>query len=112
MDKEYNKNFLGINIKKLRNSLGLTQEEFCSFINLEVPNLSKIENGKSLPSLQTLIKIIEKFNIEPNDLFNIRFYDKPEVVRELTINYFDKLPPSKQILILKILILINEKFVE
>lgn len=102
------KNSLGRKIKQIRNSLNLTQESFCNEINLEISNLSNIENGKSYPSLQTLNKIITTFKIEPNELFNISFYDKPEVVKQLAFEYFDKLPANKQVMVLQIIMLINQ----
>lgn len=102
------KNSLGRKIKQIRNSLNLTQESFCNEINLEISNLSNIENGKSYPSLQTLNKIITTFKIEPNELFNISFYDKPEVVKQLAYEYFDKLPANKQVMVLQIIMLINQ----
>ena len=102
------KNSLGRKIKQIRNSLNLTQESFCNEINLEISNLSNIENGKSYPSLQTLNKIITTFKIEPNELFNISFYDKPEVVKQLAYEYFDKLPANKQVMVLLIIMLINQ----
>ena len=88
--------------------MGLTQENFCNEIDLEIPNLSNIENGKSYPSLQTITKIIQRFKIEPNDLFNISFYDDPEVVEKLCYDYFNKLSFNKKVMALKILMLINE----
>lgn len=100
---------IGQRIKQIRNSLDLTQESFCNAINLEINNLSRIENGKSNPSIKTIKKIIETFNIEPNELFDISFYDNEEIVNNLTFEYFNKLPFSKKSLVLKIIMLINEE---
>ncbi len=104
-DKKF---YIGQKIKQIRTSMGLTQENFCNEIDLEIPNLSNIENGKSYPSLQTITKIIQRFKIEPNDLFNISFYDDPEVVEKLCYDYFNKLSFNKKVMALKILMLINE----
>lgn len=108
MDESLNKSALGQKIKILRNSLGLTQENFCNAINLEVSNLSNIENGKNFPSIQTIYKIITKFKIEPNDLLGIDFYNNEEIVKELTFEYFNKLPFDKKIMVMKMIMLINE----
>jgi len=67
---------LGKRIKNFRNSFDMTQEDLCNVINLEISNLSNIENGKSYPSMLTLIKIIQKFNIEPNKIFDFITFDK------------------------------------
>lgn len=103
------KYILGQKIKQIRNSLNMTQESFCNAINLEIPNLSNIENGKSYPSVQTLTKIINKFKIEPNDLFNINFYNNPDIVKNLASEYFNKLSYNKQVMVLKMIMLINEE---
>lgn len=70
MNEANYKSMLSAKIRHFRKSLGLTQEEFCSAINLEVTNLSNIENGKSYPSLQTMIKIQTVFKIEPNEFWS------------------------------------------
>ena len=70
MDYENIKKELGLKIKSYRISKGLTQEQFCAIIELEQPNLSNIENGKTFPDIATLCAIIEKGSIEPNYLFS------------------------------------------
>ena len=89
--KDY-KHLIGIRIKRLRNFMNLTQEAFCNLIELENSNLSNIENGKSYPSIQTLVKILVKFKIEPNDFLN--FVDwKEEEVNPLDIEISEYLKP-------------------
>ncbi len=100
---------IGQKIKHIRNSLGYTQESFCEAIDLEIPNLSRIENGRSFPSMQTLRKIISVFNIEPNELFDQSFYDKPEIVDKLILECLNRLPLSKRVMFLKMMMLINEE---
>lgn len=100
---------IGKKIKQIRSSLGLTQESFCEAIELEITNLSRIENGKSYPSVQTLRKIITVFNIEPNELFDQSFYDKPEIVDKLINDCLNRLPFSKRVMFLKMMLLINEE---
>lgn len=109
MKKIISQMHIGKRIKQIRNSLDLTQEAFCNAINIEINNLSRIENGKSNPSIKTLHKIIETFNIEPNELFGVSFYDNEEMVNKLTLEYFNKLPFSKKVLALKMIMLINEE---
>lgn len=109
MDEQNFKILLGKRIKQIRNTLGLTQEAFCNKIQLEIPNLSNIENGKSYPSMQTLWKIITAFDIEPNELFNFSFYENSEIVTKLLCEYIDKLSFNKKVFALKMLMLINEE---
>lgn len=100
---------IGRNIKRIRTSLNLTQEAFCNGINLENSNLSNIENGKSYPSLQTLIKIIDVYNIEPNELFNANFYSDEAYIDKLFMKYYNMLPITKKAMALKIIMMINEE---
>jgi len=108
MNENDSKFILGQKIKAIRNSLGLTQEAFCSEINLEISNLSNIENGKNFPSVLTVLKILNKFHIEPNELLDMKTYDSEEVVNELFFEYFNKLPIDKKIMTMKIVMMINE----
>lgn len=69
-DLEKYKQIISHKIRQLRKSQGLTQEEFCDKIDIEIPTFSNIENGKSLPSTSTLIKIKKTFKIEPNEFWD------------------------------------------
>ncbi|DAB25129.1 TPA: hypothetical protein CPT86_08520 [Candidatus Gastranaerophilales bacterium HUM_23] len=55
-----------LNARKIRN---LSQEQFAEMIGIEPSALSKIENGKSYPSQQTLENIICALKIKPDVLF-------------------------------------------
>ncbi len=48
---------LGKAIVARRKSLKMSQADLASIINMEVPNLSVIENGKSNPQLLTIVRI-------------------------------------------------------
>lgn len=69
-----NKKLIGRKIREIRNKSGLTQEQFCEKIGIETPSLSNIENGKSFPSMQTTLNIMEQFNIQPQELFDNGYY--------------------------------------
>jgi len=70
MTNDTYRRLLAFKIKQIRKQNNKTQEEFCSDIGIEVPNLSKIETGKSYPSIQTVINILLAYKVEPNDFFN------------------------------------------
>lgn len=55
-----------LNARKIRN---LSQEQFAEMIGIEPSALSKIENGKSYPSQQTIENIIYALKIKPDVLF-------------------------------------------
>lgn len=57
-------------LKKLRNSLGLSQVEFSNSIGIEQAHLSMIENGKAKIPMNAFEKIKEKFDVSMDWLFS------------------------------------------
>ena len=70
MNEQEIKKLLGNNIRKIRWSKNMTQEAFSEKIGIEPSSLSNIENGKSLPSTQTIINIQQEFSVSPNEIFD------------------------------------------
>lgn len=62
---------LGAQIKRLRQSKGLSQEAFAERINISTRTLCGIEIGKNFLTSATLEKIIEVLEITPQELFMI-----------------------------------------
>lgn len=56
-------NDIGLNIKELRKERKLTQLEFSTRIGIDNSQLSKIEQGKLMPTLNQLMEISSIFNI-------------------------------------------------
>lgn len=63
------KELLGKRIKELRKSRGLSQYQLSEKINIDPKHISRIEVGKSYPSLDTLEKIAKALNVEIKDFF-------------------------------------------
>lgn len=64
---EYQK-LINYGIKKLRDKLGLTQEQFSEKIGISVHGLSNLERNKYQPTSDTIDKICAVFNVHPVDL--------------------------------------------
>lgn len=79
MDISNYKFIIAKKIKNIRISNRMTQEEFCNAIDLEISNLSNIENCKTMPSLQTMVKILNVFKLEPNEFFNFVDWEQKNV---------------------------------
>jgi len=62
------------NIKRIRGCRKFSQAEFAEKIDISIPFLSDIENGKKWGSPATLVKIANALNIEVYELF------RPETV--------------------------------
>jgi len=57
------KQLIGLRIKNLRRSKGLSQEELAEKMGISPKYLSSIERGKENPTLDTFIKLAEALNI-------------------------------------------------
>ena len=75
-------NNIGENIKKYRKIKGFTQAELSEKIDVVPQYFNKIENGKSLPSLDTLIKICNELDISADELI----YGKQKIETALITN--------------------------
>lgn len=60
---------IGKKIRKLRKSKNLTQEKLAELLGIGTPNISYIENGKFAPSIETLEKLANIFEIEPYEIY-------------------------------------------
>lgn len=101
MDETEYKRAFGQHIKNIRSSMKLTQQEFCALIDIEVSNLSNIENGKAYPSIPTLRKMSDKLNLTPNELLNIDVYNCEETVTNLINHSVADLTIEQKIIVLK-----------
>jgi transcriptional regulator with XRE-family HTH domain len=76
---------LSKNIRKYRGYRKLSQAEFAEKIDISIPFLSDIENGKKWVSPATLAKIADAFKIEAYELL------KPEtVIPDNAVNILEK----------------------
>ena len=89
MNKDFKIKF-GLRIKELRLSKSLTQEQLAEKLGMERSNLAKIEAGNHFPGSDNLEKILDIFNIEPYELFNIKhFKSKTDLINEIVVNLND-----------------------
>ncbi|MFR1503040.1 MAG: helix-turn-helix domain-containing protein [Opitutales bacterium] len=84
------KAILGQNVKKLRLDRELSQEKFAELVNLDMKMISKIENGTTFTSADSIANICEGCDITPDILFKINntFLPKDDTSKkELIKNY-------------------------
>lgn len=65
---QVNKN-IGKNVKLLRTSQGLTQEELAEAVGLERKSITAIETGRTFISCEVLVNLSNHFNVEPAFFF-------------------------------------------
>lgn len=59
---------LGLELRRLRQQMGLTQEQVGQFLNLSKQALSGYESGRRSPSIDTLIRAADFFNVSIDEL--------------------------------------------
>lgn len=59
---------VGKNIKMYRIQRGILQQDLAAMCNMEIPNMSRIENGRTNPTLRTLYRISQALGVPVRDL--------------------------------------------
>ena len=67
---------LGKRVKKLRKEQKMTQEKLAELIDVSVPHMSNIENGKTKFSLQVLVDMADALKTTPDALMMDQVDDK------------------------------------
>lgn len=82
MTVDYDK--IGIRIAQRRHELKMKQNYLAEITDLSNNHISNIENGRSIPSLETLAKICEKLGVTPDYLLlgNIKSNDIPKNIMD------------------------------
>lgn len=81
MSKTPNQEALGRRIKRIRQNLGLSQQEVADYLNLHRPSISQIENGERDLSAYELSKMSELFGLPMEEIIDsvkTKDYKKPK----------------------------------
>ena len=68
--------YLAKNVKFLRKEKQITQKEFSIILNMSLDTIKSIETERITPSLETLIKIRNYFNVNLDDLIFLDLENK------------------------------------
>ena len=105
---------LGECLKKIREAKGLSQKEVALSCKMDMGNYSRIENGKTDPSFNTVAKIAHALGVELHELFNtntnykdINTYDKSLIDKLNLIEGLEK--KEKQAFFIMLDALVNKK---
>ena len=60
------------NLKSVRESTGMTQQELADRIGMRRETILNLENNRYNPSLEMALKIAQVFNLKVEDLFELR----------------------------------------
>lgn len=62
---------IGERIKRLRQDKGMSQQTLADECDIESPNLSRIENGNTNPTVKSLWKISNALGVKLKDLVDV-----------------------------------------
>lgn len=92
MDK---KELLGKRTKELRKQKGYTQDFLAEKLKIEPRQLSKLETGKHYPSFETIVALLETFDITFEELISYEHLQTADNVREIMLKSIQELPDDK-----------------
>jgi transcriptional regulator with XRE-family HTH domain len=76
---------LGLRIRELRKAQGIAQEHLAEVLSIEQQYMSRIELGKSYPSLDRLMRIAEALKVPLPSLFDFAHHEPEAVSSELLL---------------------------
>lgn len=91
----FQKNF-GLRVKELRKRNNYTQDQLSEKLGIGVRSLSKIETGASFPSMDTLEKMIEIFEIPTAEFFDFEHLQPKTSLKELIFDMINSNPDKIQ----------------
>lgn len=78
------KELLGLKIKEFRENRKYTQDKLAEKVGIDPKHLSRIENGRNYPSLETLEKILENLDVSFDEIFNFEcIVSKKELLEKI-----------------------------
>jgi len=100
---ETTKGLIGARLKELRRLRGLSQEKLAEMIDIDPKHISRIEVGRSFPSMDTLAAIAKSLKMELKGFFEFSHQKKSsqEIAKEIC-NLVKEAGEDKQRLILKV----------
>lgn len=91
------KKLLGARIKQLRQTKGLSQEQFAEKLGIATRTLCGIEIGKNFLTSNTLEKILEVLDITPQELFLVNHYQPREDLEQEIFETISKIKDREKI---------------
>lgn len=85
---------IGSKIKEHRVQAGLTQEALSEKCNLTTEYLSKIENGRVRPTIDTLAIICTILNFDMSELFSGVLVDLSNYKADVIVHYYQQCSPE------------------
>lgn len=97
------KKLIGVRIKSIRGSKGLTQESLAEKMDINTVYLSNIERGRANPTLDMLIKFADALKVEMWELFDFGHEVNIKELRDVMSKLLKETDEEKLRLAVKIL---------
>ena len=82
--KKNKKELLGLRLKEYRENRKLTQDKLAEMVGIDPKHLSRIENVRNYPSLETLEKILDSLDVSYEEIFNFKLLvSKDELIKKI-----------------------------
>lgn len=107
--KKVGKIKIGKNIQRLRKSHGYTQEKLAEEIDCSARYISDIEQDKSKPSYENLVKICNVFKIGLNDIFSEYLNITENKALKYSLSGFEKLEQNNKDTIEHLIMYFNQE---
>lgn len=106
-----NYKMLGIRIRNARESKNLTQEQLAEMTGLSNNYISNIERNRSIPSLETLVKICNVLEVTPDFLLvnSVFTYSSREYIKDDIAKLLSKCTDKNMRLVSKFIELLIEE---
>ena len=89
------KQMLGLRIKEFREKQKLTQEKLAELTGIDSKHLSRIENGRNYPSIETLEKLTSNLGVSFEDVFQFEHFENREMLMEKLNIKLENMPDFK-----------------
>lgn len=97
------KKALGLRIKEFREGKKFTQEKLAELVGIDPKHLSRIENGRNYPSIETLERLVDNLNVTFEDIFEFGHLDDRNMLVENIFNTLNSLSLEKLKFVYKII---------
>jgi len=98
------KELLGLRIREVRKARQLSQEKLAEKVGVDPKQISRIEGGKSAPSLDTLEAIAAHLQVTIKDLFDFQHLVPEERVEDQAMRLLGMMDEERKKLAVRILI--------
>ncbi|WP_136525731.1 helix-turn-helix domain-containing protein [Geomonas ferrireducens] len=97
------KQLLGTRVREVRKLRGLSQEKLAEQVGVDPKQISRIEGGKSAPSLDTLEAIAKHLQVEMKDLFDFQHLVQEERIEDQVLRLLGMMDEEKKRMALHVL---------